>query len=174
MPRQKKVTIENNTTTEEVKPEPIVITVPTLGVISQMGFSDQSNHTISVNEKEFSPPKRIYSVYSYGEFIEDIDEESEKIDSYLEQNKSQLDHFIEELNELVSDPNILIYFHEGKQNRQYLSFESYYAQNGLAPKSQTFHSWMQFYKYKFPNMSDEEIAIKVKGNLQYSFTIKTE
>lgn len=174
MPRQKKVTIENNTDIKEVKPEPIVITVPTLGAVSQMGFSDQSNHNVTVNEKEFSPPKRIYSVYSYGEFVEDIEEESEKIDLYLEQNKSQLDLFIHELNETVSDPNISIYFHEGKQNRQYLSFEAYYAQNGLAPKAQTIHSWMQFYKNKFPNMSEEEIAIKVKGNLQYSFTIKTE
>lgn len=177
MARTKKIpeTINNINRTENTsdKPEEQFIVVPTLGSLSSMGNVGETNFE-DQPEKTFNVNVRLYSVYLNGEFIETISENSEKLDKYLLENKKQLETYIHELNENIEDSNLLIFFHEGKQDRNYLTFDAYYAQNGLAPKVKTINSWMQFYKTKYPLMTEEEIAIKVKGNLKYSFTIDME
>ena len=174
MPRQKKLienTLDNNDT-----PKNHVISVPTLGDVSALAFKpEEIKPGIKISPPPLEiKPQRIYLVFEDGEFLEEIEENSDKLDFYLNQNKNQLEFYVSELNSIVDDPNLLIFFHEGKQDRKYMSFESFYNQNGLAPKNLSIQSWMQFYKLKYPFMAEEEIAIKVKGNLKYSFEIKAQ
>ena len=60
---------------------------------------------------------------------------------------------------------------EGAQTRKYVSYAQYCMQNGYAPREPKINSWMQFYLEKYEPISEEEIAVKLKGNLRFSFDI---
>lgn len=187
MARTRKTANQENTqeNTQEQMPEPQLIIAPIIDSTSvilqeESSFAEPEPVAFNISEEsnvtnEVQPlNKKTIIVYEDGVFLEELDENSEKIDEYLSLNKRQLEDNIALLNNPVTDPNTLIYFHEGVQPRKYLSFESYYAQNGLAPKLKVFNTWMDFYKNKFYLSAEEEIAIKVKGNLKYSFTLKID
>lgn len=176
MPRAKKITqpeIEIKTYDSEVKPEPQIIVAQMPSVVSGFGVPGNSD----IIEIEMAEPKKFdietktYYVYKNNEFLEEISEGSEKLDFYLNENKSVLDSWISELKSTINDPNELIYINEGEQNRLYMSFDAYYSQNGLAPKPMKFNNWMDYYKSSYPMMSEEEIVLNVKGNLPYSFSL---
>lgn len=124
-----------------------------------------------IPENTFVKPLKKFGVYFEGNFVKEVDENSDEINFYLDVNKKELDSRILIINTVVDDPNLLIYFHEGKQNRNYMSFEAFYNQNGLAPKTKTINSWAEYYRSFNSLLSDEEIALHKFGNLPYSFMI---
>ena len=85
-----------------------------------------------------------------------------------------MEKWISDLKVECTDPNELIFLHEGPQQRTYMSFHAFYSQNGLAPKQQTFFSKMDYYKHNNPNLSEEEIALNLNGNLPYSFSLPND
>lgn len=119
--------------------------------------------------KTFEVPRKYYIVYDNGEVVDEIPENDNSIQKYLDYNHQQLQDYLEELNAEVSDPNLLIHFNVGKQSRKYLTYDAYFSQNGLAPKPCLLKSWMAYFKHKHPNFSEEELAVNVKGQLRYSF-----
>ena len=147
---------------EKVKPEPIVIVAPTLGSLSQVMGS-------KVDPVVESKPK--YRVFDNGDFLEELDEDSNKVDWYLEENKKQLQSWVEELSQSPTDANEIIFMNEGPQPRKYVSYAQYCMQNGYAPREPKINSWMQFYLEKYEPISEEEVAVKLKGNLRFSFEI---
>ena len=126
---------------------------------------------VEKTEKSFERPLKKFGVYRNGEFLMEVDENSELINFYLSENKSELENRILAINEKITDPDVLIFFHEGKQNRLYMSFEAYYSQNGLAPKLLTMDTWAKYYHSVNPLLTDEEIALHKFGDLPYSFVI---
>lgn len=181
----------------ETKPEPVVICAPSLGSLSAVGdpkygygefvFDVEVKSAIDIDtdlsqeeliqivednkEYEKSKLKSQYRVFEDGEIVEVVDEDSEKLDFYLGENASQLQSWVDELSQEITDPNVLIYINEGPQNRKYLSFEQYYMQNGYAPRLPKYKTWMEFYKNTQDTITEEEIAFHLKGNLRYSFEI---
>jgi hypothetical protein len=147
---------------EKIKPDPIVIVAPSLGSLSQVMGS-------SVDPVVESKPK--FRVFDNGVFLEELDEDSNKIDWYLEENKKQLSAWVQELYQEPTDANEIIFMNNGQQTRKYVSYSQYCMQNGYAPQEPRITSWMQFYLEKYDPIAEEEIAVKLKGNLRFSFDI---
>ena len=160
MPRAKKIT-ENS---QELNNNQVIL-VPLIDTTETVKLN------IEVPEKTFERPLKKFGVYENKEFLMECDENSELLSSFLDLNKFELERRINLINELINDPNVLIFFHEGKQNRTYMSFEAYYAQNGLAPKKLSITTWAEYYRSVNPLLSDEEIAIHKFGDLPFSFVI---
>lgn len=180
-------TVQENTnaqidTISDVVPEHQVIVVPmNIDMDEQFGNLGETKIENEKPELEFSvemaQPKKFdlnikqFSVLLNDEIVEVVDDGSERLDFYLNENKTIFKSWHNELCQEVHNPNELIFFHEGFQQRTYMSFDAFYSQNGLAPKQISIRSWMDFYKYKHPNFSEEEIVIGAKGNLPYSFLL---
>ena len=147
---------------EKIKPDPIVIVAPSLGSLSQVMGS-------SVDPVVENKPK--FRVFDSGVFLEELDEDSNKLDWYLEENKKQLSDWVQELYQEPADANEIIFMNNGQQSRKYVSYSQYCMQNGYAPQKPKITSWMQFYLEKFDTLAEEEIAVKLKGNLRFSFDI---
>lgn len=160
MPRTKKIVDE---VMEDNSDQ--VILAPLIDTTEKVKFD------ADVIEKVFERPLKKFGVYFEGDFVEEVDENSENINNYLNINKEELDRRINFINEIVTDPNVLIFFHEGKQSRTYMSFEAFYLQNGFAPKVKKINNWAEYYRSVNPLLSDEEIALHKFGNLPYSFMI---
>ena len=169
MPRKQTTTASKNVATEtDEKPENIVI-VP-------HGIARQVDPEVVIDienrvKKKFEVNQKRIVVFENGNQIDECNIDDEKLQNYLKHNDSQLKQWIDELNETVTEPNMLILFNVGKQTRTYMTYDSYFSQNGLAPVPCTITSFMQYYKNQSPASTDEEIAINVKGNLTYSFTL---
>ena len=110
-----------------------------------------------------------FAVYSNGEFVETVDDESAELFNYLDSNRSELDQRIQELWQAPSDPNDLIFFNFGEQKMNYNSYYAYFNVNGFAPVEPKIKSWMEYYLIKHNPITEEEVAIQLKGPLQYSF-----
>lgn len=162
MPRQKK--IDN----EIVENESQEIIAPLIDASGPVGLEVNNVETV------FQKKLKKFGVYKDGEFLEEVDENSSSIETYLTSNKSELESRVYSINEIISDPDTLIFFHEGKQNRTYMSFSAYYGQNGLAPKNISIDTWAKYYRNTNPLLTDEEIALHKFGNLPYSFVILQE
>jgi hypothetical protein len=145
---------------EELTIEPVSIEVPEL---EDLSFEE----TI-----EEETPKTIFKVYHLGNYISNVEENSEILNDYLEKNKVQLYENIAKLKATTNNPEDLVLFNvPATDNRKYNSLAQFYQQNGLAPQSPRITDWMTFYKFKYPLATEEEIAIQVFGPLDYSFEI---
>jgi len=160
--RKKELIEENDVVSNEMDQE---IVVPLLDTSGAVGLEVENN------VKSFERPVKKFGVYFNNDFLEEVDENSDLINFYLDENKKELDKRIFEINKLIEDPNILIFFHEGKQNRSYMNFSAFYSQNGLAPKILKYDTWAKYYRSVNPLLSDEEIVLHKFGNLPYSFVI---
>jgi hypothetical protein len=147
---------------KKFKPEPMVIVAPGLGSLSEVMGS-------AVDPVVESKPK--YKIFDYGVFLEELDEESDRVDFYLEENKKQLQSWVVELSQPPADANEIIFMNHGPQLRKYISYVQFRSQNGYAPKEPEFTSWIHYYMKKYEPTSAEEIAVQLKGNLRYSFEI---
>ena len=87
----------------------------------------------------------------------------------LEYNKSQLDERIAFLLETVSDEAEIVAMNI-KGPTKYSSWRQYQIQNGLTPTEPPITTRYNFYLQKYFDLSVEEMAVKVYGNLRYSFT----
>ena len=113
-----------------------------------------------------------FKVYHLGNYVEDVQENSNQLNGYLELNKTQLYDNIDKLKTPTSDPEDLALFNiPATDNRKYNSLAQYYQQNGLAPQPPRINNWMTYYKIKYSLATEEEIAIQVFGPLDYSFEI---
>jgi hypothetical protein len=110
-----------------------------------------------------------FQIYFNGEFVETVDDGSSDLIKYLELNRAELDERIHELWQTPNDPNDLIFFNFGEQKMNYNSYNAYFNVNGFAPIEPRIKSWMEYYLNKHNPITSEEIAIQLKGPLQYSF-----
>ena len=120
-------------------------------------------------ELEVDNAKTKFEIYSHGQHIDTVEDESPELIKYLEFNRNELNQRIEELWQTPSDPNDLIFFNFGEQKINYNSYYAYFNVNGFAPVEPTIKSWMEYYLNKHNPITPEEVAIQLKGPLQYSF-----
>ena len=147
---------------EEETIEPEVELSPVVNIISEP-------EVFAVKET-LSPTT--FKVYHLGNYVEDVQENSNQLNGYLELNKTQLYDNIDKLKTPTSDPEDLALFNiPATDNRKYNSLAQYYQQNGLAPQPPRINNWMTYYKMKYSLATEEEIAIQVFGPLDYSFEI---
>ena len=112
---------------------------------------------------------QLYAVYDNGEVVASVYENSAALDELLEYNKSQLEERINFLLETVADEEEICAMNI-KGTTRYASWRQYQIQNGLTPTEPPITTRFQFYQTKYSDLTVEEMAIKVYGNLRYSFT----
>ena len=112
---------------------------------------------------------QLYAVYDNGEVVASVYENSAALDELLEYNKKQLEERINFLLETVSDEAEIVAMNI-KGSTKYNSWRQYQIQNGLTPTEPPITTRFQFYLQKYSDLTVEEMAIKVYGNLRYSFT----
>lgn len=112
---------------------------------------------------------QLYAVYDNGEVVASVYENSAALDELLEYNKKQLEERINFLLETVSDEAEIVAMNI-KGSTKYNSWRQYQIQNGLTPTEPPITTRAQYYQSKYSDLTVEELAIKVYGNLRYSFT----
>jgi hypothetical protein len=173
MPRPRKIVQEESKISEviEVQEELVVEPVEEL-VIEPVAIEVPELENLSVEEVSEEAPKTIFKVYHLGNFVADVEEDSNILNQYLENNRVQLYDNINKLKVPTNDQEDLVLFNvPATDNRKYNSLAQYYQQNGLAPQPPKIADWMTYYKIKYPLATEEEIAIQVFGPLDYSFEI---
>jgi len=174
MPRQKKIAQEEVVISEVVEVhEELVIELEDELVIEPVSMNVPELEVVAVEETvEEEAPKTIFKVYHYGNFVSEVEENSDFLNEYLEKNKVQLYDNVAKLKERTNNPEDLVLFNvPPTDNRKYNSLAQYYQQNGLAPQPPKISDWMTYYKFRYPLATEEEIAIQVFGPLDYSFEI---
>jgi hypothetical protein len=170
MPRPKKIVQEEVVISEvvEVQEELIVETEEEL-VVEPVSMRVPELEALSFDEEA---PKTIFKVYHFGNYVSEVEENSDALNEYLEKNKVQLYDNVSKLKEKTNDPEDLVLFNvPATDNRKYNSLAQYFQQNGLAPQPPRINDWMTYYKFRYPLATEEEIAIQVFGPLDYSFEI---
>lgn len=177
MPRPKKIVQEESKISEvievqeEIVVEPEVLSVEETEEFDIAPLSQILPTPLEVEVEEIHQ-KTIFKVYYLGNFISDVEENSDTLNGFLENNRVQLYDNISKLKTPTTDPEDLVLFNvPSTDNRNYNSLAQFYQQNGLAPQPPKISDWMTYYKTKYPLATDEEIAIQVFGPLDYSFEI---
>jgi len=112
---------------------------------------------------------QLYAVYDNGEVVASVYENSAALDNLLEYNKKQLEERINFLLETVSDEAEIVAMNI-KGPTKYASWRQYQIQNGLTPVEPPVTTRFQYYLQQYFDLTVEEMAVKVYGNLRYSFT----
>jgi hypothetical protein len=112
---------------------------------------------------------QLYAVYDNGEVVASVYENSAALDELLEYNKKQLEERINFLLETVSDEEEIVAMNV-KGPTKYVSWRQYQIQNGLTPVEPPVTTRYQYYLQQYFDLTVEEMAVKVYGNLRYSFT----
>jgi len=112
---------------------------------------------------------QLYAVYDNGEVVASVYENSAALDELLEYNKKQLEERINFLLETVSDEAEIVAMNI-KGPTKYSSWRQYQIQNGLTPVEPPITTRFQYYLQQYFDLTVEEMAVKVYGNLRYSFT----
>ena len=112
---------------------------------------------------------QLYAVYDNGEVVASVYENSAALDNLLEYNKKQLEERINFLLETVSDEEGIVAMNI-KGPTKYASWRQYQIQNGLTPVEPPITTRFQYYQQQYFDLTVEEMAVKVYGNLRYSFT----
>lgn len=193
MPRTKKQISESTTTqvkttsnVEEVKPINQTIQAPMIDAslveLQIAGYTiippDEKLKLDEVKEpQELTDPepelnKLVFDVYCKGEFVESCFDGTMQLQSFLKKNEEQLQSWIEELSQPTNVEEDLALFNIPDNGMSYKSLRQYYTQNGLAPKPPKVLDWMTYYMRKHFPITPEEIAVLVKGDLDYSFIPK--
>ena len=170
MPRPKKIAQEETNISEVVDvQEELVIELEDELVIEPVSMSVPELEVLTIEEVA---SKTIYKVYHLGNFVVDVEENSDTLNGFLESNRVQLYDNMTKLKTTTTDPEDLVLFNvSSTNNRKYNSLAQFYQQNGLAPQPPRITDWMTYYKVKYPLATEEEIAIQVFGPLDYSFEI---
>jgi hypothetical protein len=170
MPRPKKV-VQEELKISDVQEELIIEAEEEL-VIEPVSIDVPDLEEFSFEESVEEVAKTIYKVYHLGNFVEEVEEDSQSLNNYLENNRIQLYDNILKLKVITNDPEDLVLFNvPATDNRKYNSLAQYFQQNGLAPQPPRINDWMSYYKFRYPLATEEEIAIQVFGPLDYSFEI---
>ncbi len=177
MPRPKKIVQEESKISEVVEvQEELVIEPEEELVVEPVAIEVPELEDLSIDEvfeeaiQESS--KTVFKVYHFGNYVIDVEENSDTLNEFLEKNKAQLYDNINKLKVPTNDPEDLVLFNvPPTDNRKYNSLAQYFQQNGFAPQPPRISDWMTYYKFKYPLATEEEIAIQVFGPLDYSFEI---
>lgn len=170
MPRPKKIAQEETNISEVVEvQEELVIEAEEELIIDPVSMTVPQ---LEVSTIEVEASKTIYKVYHLGNFVVDVEENSDILNGFLESNRVQLYDNMAKLKTITTDPEDLVLFNVSTtNNRKYNSLAQFYQQNGLAPQPPKIADWMTYYKVKYPLATEEEITIQVFGPLDYSFEI---
>jgi hypothetical protein len=174
MPRPKKIAQEEVVISEVVEvEEELVIELEDELLIEPVSMSVPELEVVAFEETvEEEAPKTIYKVYHLGNFVVDVEENSNALNEFLDKNRVQLYDNIAKLKVITTNPEDLVLFNvPPTDNRKYNSLSQFYQQNGLAPQAPRITDWMTYYKFKYPLATEEEIAIQVFGPLDFSFEI---
>jgi hypothetical protein len=173
MPRPKKIVQEEVVISEVIEVhEELVFEPEEELVIEPVAMDIPELEDLAIEEVVEETPKTIYKVYHLGNFVTEVEENSEILNQYLESNKIQLYENVDKLKTPTIDPEDLVLFNvPPTDNRKYNSLAQFYQQNGLAPQTPRINNWMTYYKFKYPMATEEEIAVQVFGPLDYSFEI---
>ena len=112
---------------------------------------------------------QLYAVYDNGEVVASVYENSAALDELLEYNKKQLEERINFLLETVSNEEEIVAMNI-KGPTKYASWRQYQIQNGLTPVEPPITTRFQYFLQQYSDLTVEEMAVKVYGNLRYSFT----
>ena len=112
---------------------------------------------------------QLFAVKDNGEVVASVYENSAALDELLEYNKKQLEERINFLLETVSDEAEIVAMNV-KGPTKYSSWRQYQIQNGLTPVEPPITTRFQYYQQQYSDLTVEEMAVKVYGNLRYSFT----
>lgn len=174
MPRPRKIAQEESKISEIVEVQEELVLEPE--VVEEL-VVETPPVEISITEPEVFVEEETstlttYKVYHLGNFVADVEENSDQLNMCLDANKVQLYGNIEKLKTPTFDQEDLVLFNVPyNDNRNYNSLAQFYQQNGLAPQHPKITDWMTYYKIKYPMATEEEIAIQVFGPLDYSFEI---
>jgi hypothetical protein len=173
MPRPKKIAQEETKISEVVEvQEELIFELEEELVIEPVSMNVPDLKVLPVDEAVEETPKTIYKVYHLGNFVIDVQENSNSLNGFLDNNRVQLYENMAKLKTITTDPEDLVLFNvPPTDNRKYNSLAQFYQQNGLAPQPPRITDWMTYYKVKYPLATEEEIAIQVFGPLDYSFEI---
>ena len=174
MPRPKKIAQEETIISEVVElEEELVIELEDELLIEPVSMSVPELEVVAIEETvQEEAPKTIYKVFHLGNFVVDVEENSDVINGFLNSNRVQLYDNIAKLKTVTTNSEDLVLFNvPATDNRKYNSLAQFYQQNGLAPQPPRITDWMTYYKVKYPLATEEEIAIQVFGPLDYSFEI---
>jgi len=174
MPRPKKIAQEEIIISEVVElEEELVIELEDELLIEPVSMSVPELEVVAIEETvEEEASKTIYKVFHLGNFVVDVEENSDVINGFLNSNRVQLYDNIAKLKTVTTNSEDLVLFNvPATDNRKYNSLAQFYQQNGLAPQTPRITDWMTYYKVKYPLATEEEIAIQVFGPLDYSFEI---
>ena len=174
MPRPKKIAQEEVVISEVIElQEELVIELEDEILIEPVSMSVPELEVVAIEETvQEEAPKTIYKVFHLGNFVVDVEENSDVINGFLNSNRVQLYDNIAKLKTVTTNSEDLVLFNvPATDNRKYNSLAQFYQQNGLAPQAPRITDWMTYYKVKYPLATEEEIAIQVFGPLDYSFEI---
>lgn len=130
---------------------------------------DQPDVEDEIIELVDDEPKLHFSVFCKGEKVDDCLDGSVELESYLLKNEEQISSWIDELSQPTTNEEDLALFNTPDNGMVYKSLAQFYSQNGLAPKPPKIVDWMTYYMRKHSPITPQEIAVLVKGDLDYSF-----
>ena len=111
---------------------------------------------------------QLYAVFDNGLLVAAVFESNPVLDSLLEYNKKQLEERIKFLHDIVKDENEICKMNINSATK-YSSWRQYRIQNGLTPSEPPIKTKIQYYQNQYQTLTDEEIAVRVYGNLRYGF-----
>jgi hypothetical protein len=144
------------------KPEPIVINVPLAQVFQPIAMQ---SHIVPQSVDR----GMLFIANDRGNPVCTVFEDSPKLIEFLDLNKLELEERIQQLKRTVTDEKELVRMNLPFSASGYDSVSQYQVQNGLAPVSPSITNWMEFYKKENYEQTDEEIALRVFGDLRWSF-----
>ena len=112
---------------------------------------------------------QLFGVFDNGILVAAVYQSSPILDELLEYNKKQLDTRLNFLHEIVTDEAEVCKMNISGPTK-YSSWRQYRIQNGLSIVEPPITKRIQYYQKQYQNLTEEEIAIRVYGNLRYSFT----
>ena len=189
MPRPKKIVQEESKISDIFEVQKEVIVEPVVEPVIEPEVEPVAEPVVEITteelmivEPEVSEPEvfaveetvslTIFKVYHLGNYVADVEENSDQLNACLESNRTQLYGNIDKLKTPTFEQEDLVLFNvPATDNRKYNSLAQYFQQNGLAPQPPKITDWMTYYKTKYPMATEEEIAIQVFGPLDYSFEI---
>ena len=120
-------------------------------------------------EQNLSEPRLYFHVFEKGVHVDSCADGSEDLEKYLIKNEDQINSWIEELSQPTDNQEDLALFNTPDDGMVYKSLAQYYSQNGFAPQPPKVVDWMTYYMRKHNPITPQEIAVLVKGDLNYSF-----
>mgnify|MGYP000995661912 FL=1 len=111
---------------------------------------------------------QLYAVFDNGLLVAAVFESNPVLDSLLEYNKKQLEERLKFLHDIVTDENEICKMNINGSTK-YSSWRQYRIQNGLTPIEPPINTRIQYYQKQYHSLTEEEIAIRVYGNLRYGF-----